>query len=128
MIKQLIFILVLGATLAGTVNLSGPVWLDPVDRSTVNSSVSRETETATPEVTAEMTSTIFPECPDAEFYNLPMERCWPIDTPEPEITITPTWGDDIQATMDADPYDNDYQYIDICWEYVDGGTRIIYYP
>lgn len=72
----------------------------------------------------EATETPMPECPEGEFYNAPMDRCWPIETPAPE----PTWGADIQATMDADLYDNDYQYIGWCFDYVEGGTRIIYYP
>lgn len=65
-------------------------------------------------------------CPPGEWYHPDLDRCWPVATEEP--TETPPWGADIQATMDADPFDNDYQYVDWCFDYVNGGTRIVYYP
>jgi hypothetical protein len=128
MIKQLLTIITLGATLAGAVNVSGLTRLEPVDRDALGNDAPITISTL--EATADETS--LPSCPDGEIYNPPMDRCWPDetpieDTPEPD-DIEPTWGADIQATMDADPYDNDYQYIEWCFEYMDGGTWIRYFP
>mgnify|MGYP001607002665 FL=1 len=126
--KQLLLIFTLGASLAGAVNISDRTRPDPVDRSAINANVSRETETATHEATAELTATPMPECPPGDHYDLTLGRCWPDEPPIEIPTETPPWSADIQATMDADPYDNDYQYIGICWEYAGGGTYLIYYP
>lgn len=117
--KQLLIVLALGATLAGTIDLSG-ITRQPVDRNAVN--VTDATETATPEATP----TPLPDCEPPEFYDPWLNRCRLPDTPEP--SETPAWSPEIQATMDANPYDNDWQYINWCFDYVDGGTRIIYYP
>lgn len=83
-------------------------------------------ESPTPDATATEEPTWVP-CAEDEYWDPYMDRC---RRPEDDIqpTETPSWGVDIQATMDADPYDNDYQYLAMCWDYVDGGTRIVYYP
>lgn len=108
-IRHLLLVLSLGASLAGALNLSDLV--DDTDT------------TATPEITETVTGTPLPECLASEFYSVDMKRCWPIETPTPELDATePT------ATDDPNPYDNDYHDAGICFEYVDGGTRIIYYP
>ena len=86
-------------------------------------STSSPTETPTPAPSGEPAE----RCTSPEYYDPYMDRC---RLPEDDYTPTPgpEWGADIQATIDADPYDNDYQYIEWCFDYVDGGTRIVYYP
>lgn len=83
----------------------------PVDRVRVNNdprstpTLVGKTATSTPVLTDEVTSA---------------------PTSEPVATLP--WGPDIQATMDADLFDNDAPYNNQCFEYVNGGGQIRYFP
>jgi hypothetical protein len=60
-----------------------------------------ERMTQAPVFTSEASETPTPDCPEQEFYNVLMDRCWPIETPASEMTETSLLGADTQ-TPDAE--------------------------
>ena len=118
--KHIFTIIILASALAWSATATG---LTHHNERVTPAPVVTVTETETPAPSGEPAE----PCTPPEYYDPYMDRC---RLPEDDYTPTPgpEWGADIQATMDADAYDNDYQYIDWCFDYVDGGTRIVYYP
>ena len=95
-------------------------------RPITHNNVSRETlatATATPAPTDEPTATDGPRCEPPAYYDPYMDTCRLPDEVTPEPTTIWDSGD-----LNDNPFDNDYGDVGWCFDYVDGGTRIIYYP